>query len=291
MGVVPSLTTRDGRTLAWHEAGSGSPLLCHPGGPGCSSEYFGGLAELAAERTLLLLDPRGTGASDRPADPAAYDLEQYAADLDAVRERLGLERLDVLGHSHGGFVAMSWAGTHPENVGRLVLANTTPRFTDAIRQARMERALSHQGQPYYDDAMDALRAHQEGRYADDAELGALYGREARLFAPVGVDVTIVLDALTGAGTNADALRHFNERIAPRMDLRPLLARIDAPTLVIGGDLDPFGPSAQQEIVDALADPTLVVLPGTDHFPFLEEPEHRTTWARAVLDFLAADRAD
>ena len=40
---------------------------------------------LAAERTLLLLDPRGTGASDPPADPSAYDLEDYAADIEAVR--------------------------------------------------------------------------------------------------------------------------------------------------------------------------------------------------------------
>jgi pimeloyl-ACP methyl ester carboxylesterase len=283
---VPSLTTADGRTLTWRELGSGPPLLCHPGGPGGSSLYFGDLPELAAERTLVLLDPRGTGGSDRPADPAAYDLEQYAADLDAVRERLALERLDVLGHSHGGFVAMTWAGTHPDHVGRLVLANTTPRFTDAIRQARMERALSHQGQPYFDDAMQALRDHQDGRYADDAQLAALYQREARLFAPVGVDVTPVLEAFIIAGTNADALRHFNERIAGPMDLRPLLARVHAPTLVIGGDRDPFGPSTQQEIVDALADPTLVLLSGADHFPFME-PEHRAPWMRAVLDFLAA----
>jgi pimeloyl-ACP methyl ester carboxylesterase len=183
---------------------------------------------------------------------------------------------------------MSWAGTHPERVGQLVLSNTTPRFTDAIRQARMQRAMSHEGQPYFEDAMQALRAHQEGRYADDAQLGALYRREARLFAPVGVDVTIALDVLIRAGINADALRHFNERVAARMDLRPLLAHVDAPTLVIGGDLDPFGPSTQQEIVDALADPTLTILPGTDHFPFLE-PGHRPAWARAVLDFLAAGR--
>jgi proline iminopeptidase len=284
---MASLTTPDGRTLAWREAGSGPPLLCHPGGPGFSSVYFGELPELAAARTLLLLDPRGTGASDRPTDPSDYDLEQYVADVEAVREDLGMARIDVLGHSHGGFVAMSWAATHPHRVGRLVLSNTTPRFTDAIRQARRQRAGSHRGQPYFEDAMDALRAHQAGEYETDEELAALYQREARVFVPVGVEVTVAFDALARAGTNADALRHFNEHVAPGMDLRPSLGRIEAPALVVGGELDPFGRSTQEELAGALSDVMLVILPGVDHFPFLETVEHREAWSRTVLDFLAA----
>jgi proline iminopeptidase len=283
---MPSLTTDDGRKLAWREAGTGPPLFCHPGGPGCSSGCFGDLPELAAQRTLLLLDPRGTGGSDRPADASAYELEDYAADVEAVREQLGLEQLDLLGHSHGGFVAMTWAGSHPERVGRLVLASTASRFTDTIREARRQRVGSHQGQPYFEDALDALRAHQEGRYATDEELAALYRREAPLFAAPGVDVTVVVDALARAGNNADALRHFNEHVAAGMDQRALLARIDAPTLVITGEADPFGGPSAPEIADALPRPTLAVLPGADHFPFLE-PDHRLAWSRTVLDFLAA----
>jgi pimeloyl-ACP methyl ester carboxylesterase len=179
---------------------------------------------------------------------------------------------------------MTWAGINPEHVGRLVLANTTARFTDTIRQARRERALSHEGQPYFEDAMAAMRAHREGRYADDAELLELYRRESPLFAPVGADLTLVAEAMSRAGTNADALRHFNERVSGQMDLRPTLARVDAPTLVIGGGLDPIGPSAQEEIAGALPNATLTILEGADHFPFLE-PEHREAWQQAVLDFV------
>jgi proline iminopeptidase len=287
---VPSLTTQDGRTLAWRELGSGPVLVCHPGGPGCSSMYFGDLPELAAQRTLVLLDPRGTGGSDRPADPSDYDLEQYAADIEAVREHLDLERLDLLGHSHGGFVAMAWAGAHPERVGRLVLASTAPRFIDEIRDAQRQRVGSHHGQPYFDDAMQALQAHQRGEYADDDELGELRRRESPLFAPVGTDpgaIAAVGEALGRAGTNADALRHFNERIAGTMDLRPQLARVAAPALVIGGDQDSFTPGLL-EAATVLLDPTVVLLPGHDHFPFLEGPEHRAEWSGAVLEFLEAD---
>jgi pimeloyl-ACP methyl ester carboxylesterase len=251
--------------------------------------YFGDLPELAAQRTLVLLDPRGTGGSDRPADPSDYDLEQYAADIEAVREHLGLERLDLLGHSHGGFVAMAWAGAHPERVGRLVLASTAPRFIDEIRDAQRQRVGSHHGQPYFDDAMQALQAHQRGEYADDDELGELRRRESPLFAPVGTDpgaIAAVGEALGRAGTNADALRHFNERIAGTMDLRPQLARVAAPALAIGGDQDSFTPGLL-EAATVLLDPTVVVLRGHDHFPFLEGPEHRAEWSGAVLEFLEA----
>jgi pimeloyl-ACP methyl ester carboxylesterase len=282
---VPSLETDDGRTLSWRQSGSGPLLLCHPGGPGCSSLYFGGLSELAAERTLVVLDPRGTGDSSRPADPSGYDLEDYATDIEALRDELGVDRLDLLGHSHGGFVAIVWAGENPERVGRLVLADTAPRFTDAIRGLRMERVVSHQGRPYFEDAVAALQDQQAGRYATDEELAALYERAAPLSAPLGEDIAPIADAFRAAGVNADALKHFNERIAGGMDLRPPLARIEAPTLVIAGERDPFAGPTLDEIAGALPDPTVVTVPGADHFPFLE-PEGRAPWSRAVLDFLA-----
>jgi len=280
---VPALTTEDGRTLAWHERGSGPPLLCHPGGPGCSAEYFGGLPDLAEERTLLLLDPRGTGDSDRPADRSNYALETYAGDVEAVRAHLGLDRIDVLGHSHGGFVAMAWAGAHPDRVGRLVLASTAPRFTDAIRTRRSQRVAEHQGQPYFADAMAALRAHQAGEYRTDEELARLFERESRALAPLGADSADVMVTLARSGTNADALRHFNDHVAGGMNLAPGLARVNAPTLVITGAADPMGAAAADELMEALPNGTLAVVPG-DHFPFLER-EHRPQWSRAVLEFV------
>ena len=70
-----------------------------------------------------------------------------------------------------------------------------------------------------------------------------------------------------------------------MHQRPLLARVDAPTLVITGELDPFGESTARETADALPAARLVVVPVADHFPFLDD-DHRATWSSAVLDFLS-----
>jgi len=280
---VPSLETDDGRTLAWRELGSGPLLLLHCGGPGFSSLYFGDLPELAAERTLLLLDPRGTGGSSRPPDPSAYDLEDYVADVETLREHLGLERIDLLGHSHGGFVAIVWAGTHPDRVGRLVLASTATRFTDEIRRRRLAAIATHQGRPYFEDAVAALQDQQSGNYSSDEELLALYERAGRVLVPLGTDVEPVGRALLAAGINADTMRHFNNSIAAGMDLRPFLPRIEAPTLVLTAVDDAFGGPTAEEIAAALPDPTSAVVPG-DHFSFLE-PDKRAAWCGAVLEFL------
>jgi 3-oxoadipate enol-lactonase/4-carboxymuconolactone decarboxylase len=88
------------------------------------------------------------------------------------------------------------------------------------------------------------------------------------------------------GLNADALRHFNEEVAPSMDLRPGLARVTAPVLVITGERDPFGESTAGEIAGAPPDATLVILPGAGHFIFSESAS-RQEWTRAILDFLAS----
>src|SRR6187551_2941615 len=105
--------TADGRTLSYLREGDGPTLVCHPGGPGFSARYFGDLAGLGASFTLVMLNPRGSEGSDRPADPRAYATGDYVSDLDELRAHVGLERMLLLGHSHGGMVAAAYAAGHP----------------------------------------------------------------------------------------------------------------------------------------------------------------------------------
>ena len=181
---------------------------------------------------------------------------------------------------------MAWAGAHPDRVGRLVLASTAPRFTDAIRRARADRAAEHRDQPYYADAMAALQAHLAGEYGTDEELARLYARESRVFVPVDMDTEEVDAVLMRAGTNADALRHFNDHVAGGMNLAPGLARVQAPTLVIAGDVDPIGAPAARSWSRRRR-----TAPGDragDHFPFLDQSTARSgrgrcsgSWERRV----------
>lgn len=127
----------------------GLPLLCLAGLASDSQSWLPVIPALSARRRLILPDNRASGRTRRHDQPVT--LEAMAADAVALLDHLGLERVDVLGHSMGGFLAMLVARDHPERVGRLVLAGSSsapsPRnkalFADmlALRLSGADREL------------------------------------------------------------------------------------------------------------------------------------------------------
>jgi proline-specific peptidase len=282
---VDGLTTSDGRRLAYRRVGSGPTLVCHSGGPGLSGQELGDLGGLGEFAELVILDPRGTGGSDRPADRAAYGFDDYVADMEELRAHLGSERLSVLGFSHGGMVAMAYAAEHPERVDRLVLAATLASKDPAF-DAEMERALAErEDEPWYADARAALEEEESADFEDDEALGRNLSRQWPLyFGRYGETERAYVESIAHVTPNADALRHFNTEVWPTFDLRPALARIGAPTLVLAGGRDFIaGPGAARAMVAELSDAELVVMPEAGHFLFVEAPE---AFREAVRDFLA-----
>ena len=90
--------TKDGTKLAVHELGSGSPLLCVPGGPGRASAYLENLAGIDEHHTLHLVDSRGTGRSELPADRESLNFTRLAQDLTDLIAGLELQRPPLLAH-------------------------------------------------------------------------------------------------------------------------------------------------------------------------------------------------
>ena len=281
---MDGLTTKDGRRLAYRRTGTGPTLICHGGGPGFSAFYFGELAGLGERLDLVLPDPRGTGGSDRPADVRAYDVEDYANDVEELREHLGVERINLLGHSHGGVVAMDYAARFPDRVDRLILASTLARFAQEQMGAMESAMAGKSGEPWYEDARAALESEQAGNFEADEELGELALRELPFyFAHYGDSERAYVESLRVDVPNADTLRYFNQEIFETFDLRPELGKITAPALVVTGQDDFItGPVCANEIEAGLRDVRKVVIPGAGHFVFVEAPAE---FRAAVFDFL------
>jgi pimeloyl-ACP methyl ester carboxylesterase len=138
---MPTFSAYDGTDLAYHVSGEGDPVICLPGGMQ-DTGYLGELGGLSKHRQLIMFDLRGTGRSAIPRDAASYRCDRLVDDVEALRERLGLERFDLLAHCAGANLATLYAARHPERVGRLALITPSTRAVgiDATGKARLEPA-------------------------------------------------------------------------------------------------------------------------------------------------------
>ncbi|GAA3446164.1 alpha/beta fold hydrolase [Planomonospora venezuelensis] len=261
----------DGTRLAYHRTGEGHPLVCLPGGPMLASAYLGDLGGFPARHPLVLPDLRGTGESAVPADPASYRCDRQVADVEALRLHLGLDRLDLAGHSAGAALALLYAARHPERVGRLVLINPSPRavgleITDLDRR---ELAELRRGEPWFPDAFAAFERIWAGRAADadwEAITPFTYGRwdaAARAHAARGAD---------WKNEEAAAVYYSDGALDPEA-LRSALARLRAPVLIVAGEYDvALPPKRAAEYAGLFPHAEPAVQPGGGHFPWLDDPE-------------------
>ncbi len=119
--------------------GPGVPLLVLHGGPGAGWDYLEPLGALGSARPVVLYDQLGCGRSDKPDDTSLWQLDRFVEELAVVRRALGLDRIHLLGHSWGGFLAIEYLLGQPKGVASAVLASTsasTPQFVDGTKRLR-----------------------------------------------------------------------------------------------------------------------------------------------------------
>lgn len=272
----------DGTQIGYRVLGAGPPLVCLPGGPGRASEYLGDLDGLSRSRQLIMPDTRGTGQSADASDPLSYRCDRLVGDVEALRAHLGLDRMDLLGHSAAGNLAILYAAAHPQRVAHLILLTPGLRAlgieeTDQQWRAALAR---RSGEPWYPGALAAIEKAEAGD--DTAEnrrayMPFFYGRwdnAARAHVDAGVSERSrpVRDGFGAAGA-------FNPAIT-----REEAARLAAPVLVYAGELD-VDPTPDTAAAGArlFPDATLAVQPGAAHFPWLDDPAFFTA---AITSFLS-----
>jgi pimeloyl-ACP methyl ester carboxylesterase len=272
----------DGTQIGYRVVGAGPPLVCLPGGPGRASEYLGDLGDLSRSRQLIMPDTRGTGQSADASDPVSYRCDRLADDVEALRAHLGLDRVDLLGHSAAGDLALLYAAANPQRVAHLIL------LTPALRAVGIEEtdeqwwaALARRsGEPWYPDALAAVEKAEAGDESLEnrrAYMPFLYGRwddAARAHIEVGVSERSrpVRDGFAAPGA-------FNPAAT-----RQELGRLAAPVLVYAGELD-AGPTPDAAAAGAALFPnaTVIVQSGAAHFPWLDDPAFFTA---AITSFLS-----
>lgn len=269
----------DGTRLAYHRSGVGSPLICVPGGPMRASAYLGDLGGLSAHHTLVLLDLRGTGGSAVPDDPATYRCDRLVEDVEALRAQLGLDRVDLLGHSAGAAVAVLYAVRHPDRIGRLVLLNPSPRVvglevTDADRRAVADL---RRGEPWFPDAYAAFERIWAGAPgpADWAAITPFrYGRW---------DGTARADVAGEADQRNDAAAAAYYDGVDLSLVRAAVADLRTRVLLTAGEHDvALPPKCAAEYAGMFPHAEVAVQPAGGHCPWLDDPAWLATTVAAFL---------
>ena len=233
-----------------------------------ASAYLGDLGGLGAHRQLIPLDLRGTGESGHPADSASYRCDRQVADVETLRVHLGLDRMELLAHSAGGSLAVRYAAEHPHRIGALALIAPSPRAVGIVvpTETRRQILALRRDEPWYPAAAAGFEAIAAGRPRSADRIAVTPMNYGRWNAAARAN-----QAAEAGQRNNKAARIFNSDGAfDPAATRAGLAEVDAPVLLLAGDLDwIIPPVAAAEFAGLFPDAQHVVQPGASHYPWLD----------------------
>jgi proline iminopeptidase len=274
----------NGTTIFCEVVGEGRPCLCLHGGPGTDASGLARtLAPLAGELDLRLIfyDHRGHGRSEWvPVEQCTQD--QLVADIEGVREALGLGPVHVLGISWGGFLGLMYAARHQASVRALAVvgAAASRDFMPRAEENARRRATAEQWTAY--------RALWDGSLPDDASFRRAFDTIRPLYFFDGGRAA-ENSAVRGDIRYRLAVRRFIiEHEYASYDCRAELPRIACPTLVAVGRHDWICPVDQaEEIARLVPRAELAIFEQSGHSPQIEE---RAAFTRRIATFLGTPPA-
>jgi proline iminopeptidase len=261
-----------GATIYYEVFGSGSatPLFVANGGPGFDHQYLhvsDVWDTLGQNRQIVMWDQRGTGQSGPLQAGQSCTLADQIDDLEALRAHLGYEKIDLLGHSWGGFLAMAYAARHPEHIERLIILDSAaPRWRDTL-------FLFHDVFPDVTAREDSyeftvnLKEKDSDAAADD---------QTRLYLSMLCYAPEHRDELLAKMANDKEYRNVNHLVnedVGRFDLNPEIVKFHFPVLVGTGRFDMnVAPVIAYKIHQAISGSQFAVFDKSGHLPFFEQPE-------------------
>ncbi|SCB33478.1 proline iminopeptidase-family hydrolase [Rhizobium lusitanum] len=279
----------DGHKVIAYSFGSGAEtVFCLNGGPGLPCDYLREAHSCLVDKgyRVVAFDQLGTGASDRPTDPALWTIGRYVEESETVRKALGLGKVHMLGHSWGGWLAIDYALTYPENLRTLILEDTVADMPHLISE--LERLRAALGP----ETVAMMQKHEaQGTYDHPEYMAAVtilnYRHVCRLQewpAPVrrSLDDWNMGPYTTMQGPN-EFLYIGNLKDWNRI---PDLPRMTVPTLITVGEHDELTPACALRMKLAIPNAELKVFTSASHMPFYENPGD---YYPALLDFLARHR--
>lgn len=277
MSRILRVAVRDIEMEVEEAGGGGRGFVLVHGFTGSRDDFREQMAPLSEHGRTLALDQRGHGGTTNSGKHELYTLPNLVADLRGAFDALGLERVDLLGHSLGGAVVLRFALAHPERIASLVLMDTTPlplkmRFSESARAGIAAFAREH--------GMVALaRRTRELMATSDA----VPPSARRLEQAMGPDVFWQRIERKHEKMDPVAWDAISAEMGKVESVVERLGEIRCPTTVLVGaeDLPFLAPSDEME--KGIAGARRATIPDAAHSPQLENPP---AWLAAIRGHLA-----
>jgi class 3 adenylate cyclase/pimeloyl-ACP methyl ester carboxylesterase len=266
----------DGYSIAYQVIGDGpvdvlfvQGLMSHLDLQWCDPVFAAFLRRLSSFARLIVMDQRGVGLSD--SSPAIPSIDERVADMAAVADAVGSEKMFVIGQCHGGPPAIVYTASHPERVAGLILMST---FAKGTRDCNDRGAISDEAFARWMEITEHWGEGHSLRYFNPSrEEGGLY---RHLYA------TFERAALTRGMARA-AVASTRE-----IDVTAPLAVIRVPSMVLHCTDDFVPVEAGKNIAATIPDASFIELPGADHAPFVGVGSELV--ADAILEFIASQQS-
>ncbi|MDN5937067.1 MAG: alpha/beta hydrolase [Salinisphaera sp.] len=258
---MPIAEVRSGVRLHYVESGEGPALVLLHGLGSSGRDWEQQIPEFARHYRVIVPDLRGSGESDKPKGP--YRIADFAEDIWALLDTLGIERAHLVGLSMGGATVFEMAARQSQRVTRLVVVNCGPAFP-----LNSARALFEVG-------MRLLVVRLKGM----PKMAELVGQ--RLF-PKAEQTALRAEFTRRYAHNNKKHYLWSLRSLPGWTVVERLKNIQAPALMVAAENDYTPVAVKQAAVDALPDGELAVIAGSRHATPIDSPE---VFNRVVLDFL------
>lgn len=256
----------------------GDPIVFLHGGPGGGINIGGYDMEPLAARghRLLMFDQRGAGRSEVIKDANKLRIEDFVQDVEAFREKFGLEKIGIIRLSWGSAVALKYITMYPQHVTRVVfLSPISPTF--ALYQERLKQLDSLKTQK---EREEESKAREKVRTAPDAEMpqlcDELFQAEHRLYV---VDANHLKRArqdpcaYPAAGLrNRQFVFQANHASLGEWDFHSEMKEVKIPALVLEGAETNVPLEATREWVKSLPNARLLLIPNAGHQNWLDQPE-------------------
>jgi proline iminopeptidase len=270
-------------SLHYVVAGRGPLVLVTSPGWGIGSVYLqGGLAPLEKTFTVVYLDTRGSGGSSRPADAKQMSVAVMADDIDLFRSYLGLDSINLVGHSNGGSIALDYAERYPERAKKIILIDTEV-LDDRERNAIHRYLELWHDDPRFKSAVEVALSDTDEETDEQFEANLekilpLYFSDPSRYLPVFEQQYVGSHLSVFAEKAQDAADKLNPR---KQSLE--YEKVQAKTLIISGTVDWVCPvEVSERMHTRIAGSKLSLYANVGHFPYIEEP---TRFFSEVSQFL------